>query len=247
MEHLIQQNPGVAGTAMATYNNAKFGMCVTTPEYVTVSVSGKVTVSSNTLTPSIVIPVTFIINPPACDPVQNAAIEVVDFNTMHLTWSAPANAENLMAYGIYHNDDKTPFATVDPSETVYDDEGLAPGQYCYRVRAMYTDGCVSMSDILLCENATLQYGTVSGTVTDSYTGAAIGGATIRFNGNNITTTEEDGTYSIDLVTGTYNNVKVMANGYSTLIIPTVNVVVYENTLDIQLESSLKPAKTYRQH
>ena len=200
------------------------------------------TISSNAAQP-IDVPVTFTINPPACDPVTNPAVEVVDFNDIILTWGAPVNADGVIAYGIYEGDDKVPFAQVDPSEFEFRlDDMPAPNTYYYRIRAIYEDGCVSMSDVLLEASVVVPFGTVYGVVTDSFSGEPIFGATVRFSSNYTTTTDEEGAYSIDIIAGTYENVKISADTYNTLTIESVYVDVYENEMNWELVSKFLPVQ-----
>ena len=200
--------------------------------------TGTCFVSNNTLTPNISIPVTFTINPTSCYPVQNTNIEVIDYNNIHLIWSAPADTSNLISYGIYHNDERIPFVIVGTEQTSFSDDSLVPGEYCYRIRAMYSDGCVSRSDTLLCTNATLQYGNVHGIVTDAYNGNPIKNAIIHFK-DIIAITDNDGSYNLDVPVGLYK-VLVSAPNYSSLLFPSVNVIIYENPqIDFQLVSLYK--------
>ncbi len=198
--------------------------------------------NNNSLTPQIVVPVTFIINPPDCAPVQNLAGSVEDFNDFYITWAAPAeNPGDVIAYGIYHGDDKVPFAQVDPSEFEFVIEDNAPGTYYYRVRAIYADGCVSMSDVLLELTAVEAFGTVYGVVTDSFNGQAIVGATVKFGGAFQTVTDENGEFSMDVTQG-YYTVRVSADSYKTYVEENVYVDVYENPMDFELTSLYAPVQ-----
>ena len=204
---------------------------------------GECVMTTNSITPVVNIPVTFTINASPCATVENFDAELVDFNNAHLTWQAPAEPEGLQSYAIYHGDERVPFAQVDPSETEYTEEGLTPDKwYFYRVRAMYEDGCVSMSPYMDSVYAVQPYGTVMGTVTDATSGEAIPGATVKFNNQFIATTDEDGTYSMDVNTGVYQNIKVSASGYLTTTIESFEVVVGENTLNATLAGNYPAPK-----
>ncbi len=204
--------------------------------------NANVTFKNNSLTPNIVVPVTFIINPPDCAPVQNLTGTVEDFNDFYITWNAPAeNPEDVIAYGIYHGDDKVPFAQVDPSEFEFVLEDNAPGTYYYRVRAIYADGCVSMSDVLLELTAVEAFGTVYGVVTDAFNGQVIVGATVKFGGAFQTVTDENGEFSMDVTQG-YYTVRVSADSYKTYVEENVYVDVYDNPMDFELTSLYAPVQ-----
>ena len=193
-------------------------------------------ITNNTVAPSIAIPVSFTIDPSECDPVQNFTLDVVDYNTMHLAWSAPENDDNLVGYNIYRNNDKNPYVTLDKQYTLYNDNNLVIGRrYTYKVGAVYSDSCISLSKELY-GKATIQYGQVSGTVTNSINGESIQNAVVQFEGNIVAITDKNGQYSIDVPIGIYHNIAVKAIDFSTYYVKTYEVVLHGNSLDIQLDN-----------
>ncbi|MDD4634182.1 MAG: fibronectin type III domain-containing protein [Bacteroidales bacterium] len=99
---------------------------------------------------SVPVDIAFNISAPNCDAPTNLTAEVENFNNVILTWNAPAG--NVAMYNIYHGNAMVPFATVDSTLTTYTDENLALGNYCYVVRALYNDGCLSLPTNSVCKN-----------------------------------------------------------------------------------------------
>ena len=193
---------------------------------------GTCRIVNNTVNPNIDIPVTFTINPSICASVNDPSLDV-EYNTIHLSWSIPSDIEDIVGYYIYRNNNKTPIAYLSPSETIYTDDNLVPGHYCYRIGALYSDSCIALSE-KVCGNSIVQCGHVTGTVTDSLTGQPIENATIKFGTSAIATTDASGHYGVNVPVDTYHNVSIQADNYSTLYIKTCNVVLSDNPLDIYL-------------
>ncbi|MDD4634315.1 MAG: choice-of-anchor J domain-containing protein [Bacteroidales bacterium] len=184
---------------------------------------------------SVPVDVTFIIVAPDCDAPTNPAAEVEDFNNIILTWTAPAG--NVATYNIYYGNDMTPFATVNGNVTTYTDENLAPGQYCYVIRALYSDGCLSLGTTAVCEIAVEPYGTLTGVVRDAGNNSPISGATVRVgSAANEVTTDASGEYSIDVLTGTYD-VRFTAEGYTTYTEEGYVLGIGTHTLNANLEAA----------
>lgn len=93
------------------------------------------------------VPVIFHIAPPACDAPTNLQVIPTDYDYMHLSWDAPADTTGLVEYRIYYGGNQTHFATSDT--TSYDDNVNA-GQYCYTVRAYYSDSCLTLPTDTVC-------------------------------------------------------------------------------------------------
>ena len=97
-----------------------------------------------------VIPVTFHIIAPDCDAPNNLQVVPTDYTYMALTWEAPENTTDFVEYRLYKNGNVHEFATT--TETSYNDT-VAPGTYCYFVKAYYTDGttqCLSLASDTVC-------------------------------------------------------------------------------------------------
>ena len=176
--------------------------------------------------------VTFTIAPPACNAPSNLTATVSDYNDITLNWTA-ATGTGLEGYNIYHGDDMTPFATV-ALVTTYVDADIAPeGTYCYKVRARYSDGCISMAPDQACETVTVKMRNITGTVRDAQTHAAIVGANVRFSADYTAPTDALGEYDIMVPKGTYN-VQISATGYTAKTV-TGFVADVDKTLDVELE------------
>ena len=180
--------------------------------------------------------VTFTIEAPDCDAPTNLQAEASNFNDIILTWSAPANPSGLSEYRIYYQGQMNHFATS--TSTTYTDQNLAPGQYCYEVRAYYSDGCLSLAtDPFACEYAVVPWGTLTGVVRDAGNNSPISGATVRVgSAANEVTTDASGEYSIDVNTGTYD-VRFTADGYTTYTEENYNLTTGTQTLNANLEAA----------
>ncbi|MDR2083530.1 MAG: T9SS type A sorting domain-containing protein [Bacteroidales bacterium] len=131
-----------------------------------------------------VVDVTFTIAPPDCNSPTNLVATVQNFNNIHLTWTAPNPSTGLLRYNIYYGDNTTPFATVGPTVTNYTDTNIATaGTYCYKVRAEYENGCISLAtnegcaEILPCNpptNLAVEYNTDCNEAVISWTGLGSG-------------------------------------------------------------------------
>ena len=70
------------------------------------------------------------------NPPQNLQAEIVEFNSVSLTWDAPAR--ELLSYNIYR--DSGLIDNVSSAITSYTDEALDADEYIYYVTAVYTEG-----------------------------------------------------------------------------------------------------------
>ncbi|MCQ2279427.1 MAG: choice-of-anchor J domain-containing protein [Bacteroidales bacterium] len=111
------------------------------------------TLTINSSNPNVgqeVIPVSFHIIAPDCDAPTNLQATATDYTYNALTWDAPANNTDLVEYRLYKNGSTTEFATT--TSTSYNDT-VAPGNYCYIVKAYYLDGttpCLSLPTDTVC-------------------------------------------------------------------------------------------------
>lgn len=111
------------------------------------------TLTINSSNPNVgqeVIPVTFHIIAPDCDAPTNLQVTATDYTYNALTWDVPANSTDLVEYRLYKNGSNTEFATT--TSTSYNDT-VAPGNYCYIVKAYYLDGttpCLSYPTDTVC-------------------------------------------------------------------------------------------------
>lgn len=106
--------------------------------------------SSNPNVGEEVIPVSFHIIAPDCDAPTNLQVTATDYTYNALTWDAPANNTDLVEYRLYKNGSTTEFATT--TTTSYNDT-VAPGNYCYFVKAYFFDGsvqCLSLPTDTVC-------------------------------------------------------------------------------------------------
>ena len=140
---------------------------------------------------------------------------------------------NLVGYRLYYVGAGTHFAEVGANVTSYTDSGLEPGEYCYMVRAVFDDDCISLPSDDACAVATLPYGTISGTVTDALSMGPIEGATVKFDNDNIATTDANGEYSIYLVAKYYEQVRVAATGFISQYLD-INVEIGSAVYDFEL-------------
>lgn len=97
-----------------------------------------------------IVPISYHIVAPACDAPTNLQATATDYTYNALTWSAPANSTDLVEYRLYKNGNTTAFATT--TTTSYNDT-VAPGNYCYFVKAYFFDGsvqCLSLPTDTVC-------------------------------------------------------------------------------------------------
>lgn len=107
--------------------------------------------SNNPFVGDTIIPITYHIIAPDCDAPNNLQVVPTDYTYMALSWEAPANTTDFVEYRLYKNGNVHEFATT--TETTYNDT-VAPGEYCYIVKAYYTDGtnqCLSLPSDTICE------------------------------------------------------------------------------------------------
>ncbi|MDD2205119.1 MAG: choice-of-anchor J domain-containing protein [Bacteroidales bacterium] len=197
------------------------------------------TVTAKTSDPAvgdIPIPVVFSIVPPDCDRPTNLLATIFEYNSVYLTWDAPADGTPV-GYNVYYGEEQLPFTYVTSNH--YEDMYLEPGEYCYNVRAVYDDGCVSYGTGIVCIISELQRGTVEGTVTDMLTGEPIEGATVKFSNEFIATTDAAGEYSIEVIVGPYT-AEISASGYYNATAE-IDVVLGTQTLDVALDVQCSPA------
>jgi len=87
-------------------------------------------------------------------PPENLESDIVNSNTVQLTWDAPSG-KDLTGYNIYKNNENVDNTT----ETNYDDEDLETGTYEYYVTAVYDEGesvpCASVSVLIEGSSITL--------------------------------------------------------------------------------------------
>ncbi|MCK9235837.1 MAG: choice-of-anchor J domain-containing protein [Bacteroidales bacterium] len=122
--------------------------------------------------------------------------------------------EGLESYQIFKNNDVTPYATVPATTLSYIDKNVSPtGNYCYKIVAHYDDNCSSMPTNEVCVDIITEMKTITGTVKDAESNDPIDNVTVRFDNNNITTTAEDGTFSINLIKDAVYNVIFSSDPY----------------------------------
>jgi hypothetical protein len=76
-----------------------------------------------------------------CAGVLDMEAEIVDKNNVSLRWNAPETEPPPIAYRVYRSD----LLLEELSQMTYVDENLPDGNYVYFVRAVYADGCESLS------------------------------------------------------------------------------------------------------
>ncbi|MCL2511379.1 MAG: T9SS type A sorting domain-containing protein, partial [Bacteroidales bacterium] len=79
--------------------------------------------------------------PGCCAGVLDMEAQVVDNNAVALQWSIPETESLPKSYRIYRNN----ILLQELPQTAYLDENLPNGSYIYAVRAVYADGCESLS------------------------------------------------------------------------------------------------------
>jgi hypothetical protein len=77
----------------------------------------------------------------SCAGVLDMAAEVQNRNNVALRWNSPSSEQPVSAYHVYRND----VLLKELPQTAYLDENLPNGDYTYSVRAVYADGCESLS------------------------------------------------------------------------------------------------------
>lgn len=108
--------------------------------------------SNNPFVGDTVIPVVFHIVVPPCDAPTNLQVVPTDYTYMALTWDAPEDLADFVEYRIYRNGNTSNYITS--TTTSYNDT-VAPGEYCYFVKAYYSDGtdqCLSLASDTVCED-----------------------------------------------------------------------------------------------
>ena len=159
------------------------------------------------------------------------------------------NSRVLTGYMVYrlrfnHEQDEadwvclTSAPTSDLSLIDTDWDSLPNGDYRWAVKAIYSNGTVTMPVFSNVLNKGMPMGTITGTVKNQ-NGEPIVGATLTNLSNSYsttTTTDSEGAYSLDTPTGVVS-LRVSAEGYHTVI--KSNIIVYRNvthTLDVVLRS-----------
>ena len=107
--------------------------------------------SRNPFVGDTVIPVVFHIVAPECDAPTNLQVVPTDYTYMALTWTAPTDVTGLVEYRIYKNGNTSRYFTS--TTTSYNDT-VAPGNYCYFVKAYFNNGteqCLSLASDTVCE------------------------------------------------------------------------------------------------
>lgn len=190
------------------------------------------TVAITTSNPSVGnsnVEVEFTITEPDCAAPTALSANVQTYNDIVLTWTAPSDLSGFESYSIFDGTSAVVVAS-DITATTYTFSDMEPGEYCFVVRAVYSNGCISYGTDEVCATALVEMGTVAGTVTCGE--LALEGATVTF-GTLQATTNASGAYTIEVPTGTYDAVAA-ADGY---ISGTQNITVAmgNNTLDFDLE------------
>ena len=76
-----------------------------------------------------------------CAGVLDMEAEVVDKNSVFLRWHTPETGTPPTAYRIYRNNE----LLAEMPQTEYFDENLPDGNYTYYIKALYADGCETLS------------------------------------------------------------------------------------------------------
>ena len=140
---------------------------------------------------------------------------------------------DLTGYKVYKDNQYL----ADTTDLFYTDADLDAGTYLYTVTAVYTDG--ESAPVGPVEAVVLGTGVIQGTVTDDISGNPVEGAVITA-GEYTATTIADGTYSLDVVEGTYD-VTCVAAGYSAAT--EEGVVITDGdvaTVDFSLIEAINP-------
>ena len=78
-----------------------------------------------------------------CEPVKDLSSEIIDNNSILLSWTEPEVDEEIEGYNVFRND--IPLTAALITTTSYLDDNLLAGEHEYYVLTHYTNGCVSDS------------------------------------------------------------------------------------------------------